>query len=146
MARTKRVKRGAVIVVRPLVVNRRHLFKRQQAYVDLEVDYCARRDWEPVTRQAAKRRKSLGRRVTLIQHPERDSDPCERPKARTRHPSAQIPGPIALDHRSPPGCAPTASLQDRRTPTSRISVLPIRLWPSPIAGQDAHPLDLAGLV
>lgn len=65
MARTQGAKRAAVIVAHTLVVDLWSRRKRQQAYVDLGVDSCDRRDREPVTRQAVKRLESLGYQVTL---------------------------------------------------------------------------------
>ncbi len=65
MARTKGAKRAAVIVAHTLVVDLWYMLKRQQAYVDLGVEYFDHRDHERVTRQAVKRLEGLGYPVTL---------------------------------------------------------------------------------
>lgn len=65
MARTKGAKRAAVIVAHTLVVDLWYMLKRQQAYVDLGVEYFDHRDHERVARQAVKRLEGLGYQVTL---------------------------------------------------------------------------------
>ena len=65
MARTKGTKRAAVIVAHTLVVDLWYMLTRQQAYVDLGVEYFDQRDHERVARHAIKRLEGLGYQVTL---------------------------------------------------------------------------------
>ncbi len=64
MARTKGPKRAAVIVA-TLVVDLWYMLTRQQADVDLGVEYFDQRDHERIARQAIKRLEGLGYQVTL---------------------------------------------------------------------------------
>ena len=65
MVRTKGPKRAAVIVAHTIVVDLWYMLKRQQAYVDLGVEYFDQRDHERMARQAIKRLEGLGYQVTL---------------------------------------------------------------------------------